>query len=306
MGSYIVYADVLLMLNFILDFFLLWGAGRFLKREVLYRRMIPAAACGAVYGALMAAPVPAWLFTVPAAFAFSLVMLMIAFPFRSVFAFFRLLAAFYLMAFAMGGAALAGAYVLDSSTAVPGVISSVKSVALLFGLIVCLVLGRKGVSAIKRYHRKEEYRTDIVITLDRKSCTLSALIDTGNDLHDPVSDLPVVVAAEKAVLTLFPESVSFLIHEHLSDPVSLFQMIQARDTFDLRNRFRLIPFSSIGKQYGLMIGFKPDRLIMRNLGETCVGDAVVCLASNGLANGEFQAILNPEVFDDQNAGEVSA
>ena len=43
MSGYIIYGDILLALNFFCDFFLLWAAGRVLRRKILLLRITAAA-----------------------------------------------------------------------------------------------------------------------------------------------------------------------------------------------------------------------------------------------------------------------
>ena len=49
MNHYIVYADILLALNFFCDFFLLWTAGKILRRQISLLRILAASIVGAFY-----------------------------------------------------------------------------------------------------------------------------------------------------------------------------------------------------------------------------------------------------------------
>ena len=49
-NTYIIYADVLFLLNFLLDFALLWASGRFLRFKIKYWRLFLASLIGALYG----------------------------------------------------------------------------------------------------------------------------------------------------------------------------------------------------------------------------------------------------------------
>ena len=56
MSAYVVYIDVLLLLNFCFDFLLLAASGRFLRRRAALLRLLLASALGAVYGAAIVLP----------------------------------------------------------------------------------------------------------------------------------------------------------------------------------------------------------------------------------------------------------
>ena len=306
MNGYVIYADILLALNWILDFFLLWASGCFLKRRILLRRIIPAASLGAIYGAAVICPLPPWLFHIVVAGMVSLLMLLIAFPWQGIHSFLRLVAAFYLISFSMAGAALAGGYLLGYTGYAFGAIQTLKVSALIFGLIFGLMIARKGFLSIRRSWRKEEFRTEIEISFLGHSCRANALIDTCNDLREPISGLPVVVADKRVLLPLMPESFQEAFQKNNGDPVRLAQEYFANHQDAWHKSFRLIPFTSIGQQHGLLLGFKPDSLRLYDGHQTRDGNAVVCIATNGLSTGEYRAILNPEVFEYPLSQEASA
>lgn len=97
---------------------------------------------------------------------------------------------------------------------------------------------------------------------------LKALFDTGNLLTDPVSGKPVSVVEETGAvrqwLTKYPQ------------------------------KYKVIPYRSIGREHGILEGIVVDELIVRREGEQVVEkDAVVALYEGRLSkDGAFQMILN--------------
>ena len=47
--TYVIYGDIYFLLNFFMDFFLLWSAGRFLRQKIVLWRLVSAALLGAAY-----------------------------------------------------------------------------------------------------------------------------------------------------------------------------------------------------------------------------------------------------------------
>ena len=94
------------------------------------------------------------------------------------------------------------------------------------------------------------------IQLLGRSCRLSAILDSGNCLTDPVSGAPVAVVCPKALSGLFPGAESLL---DISDPVEFISAASAFPQFS--GRLRLIPFSALGGA-GLLPVFKPDVLFI--------------------------------------------
>ena len=107
MNGYVVYLDVLLLLNFCMDFLLLWTAGRVQRLATPLWRLLLGAALGGAYASCMVLDLPRVLWSPPAAVTVSLLMLALAYPYRGRRAFLRLAGAFYLVACAAAGAALA-------------------------------------------------------------------------------------------------------------------------------------------------------------------------------------------------------
>lgn len=82
--NYIIYADILFLLNFFFDFFILWAAGSFLRRKIIYWRLFLAALLGAFYGVGMLIPALGYLYVFGAKIAFSLIIIAIAYPIANI------------------------------------------------------------------------------------------------------------------------------------------------------------------------------------------------------------------------------
>ena len=63
-------------------------------------------------------------------------------------------------------------------------------------------------------------------------------------------------------------------------------------------RFRLIPFSSIGKSNGILVGFKPDKIIVKTNEEVFeIKESIVGIYNNILSSeGNYSALLNPDIL----------
>ena len=68
-------------------------------------------------------------------------------------------------------------------------------------------------------------------------------------------------------------------------------------------RIRLIPFSSLGRASGLLVGFRPDALVVGEGGRSVRRtDVVICVSPRPLsAEGGYRALLPPEVLEVQTA-----
>ncbi len=162
MSGYVVYLDVLLLLNFCMDFLLLWTAGRTLRISTPLWRLLSAACLGGAYASCMVLELPRWLWSPPAAVAVSLLMLALAYPYRGRRAFVRLAGAFYLVSCAAAGAALAAAGLMQKS-GWPGSLISVRWIALLTALPVALIIGRRSYTALRRVWNRDSFRARLQV-----------------------------------------------------------------------------------------------------------------------------------------------
>ena len=109
---------------------------------------------------------------------------------------------------------------------------------------------------------------------------LTALVDTGNTLRDPVTGEPVLIISHKAAFML-----TGLTRQQLSDPLTTMEKAPI-------SGLRLIPYHSIGKDNGMLLG-------MRLSGCKIAGkekDLLVAFAPSGLGKeSSFQALAGGEL-----------
>jgi stage II sporulation protein GA (sporulation sigma-E factor processing peptidase) len=102
------------------------------------------------------------------------------------------------------------------------------------------------------------YRVPIEISCDGQQIKLTALVDTGNQLKDPINRQPVIIVDMKALHgVLPPELTEILLSLDEGDPSALDRLSAVKAW---QTRLRLIPFSSIGKNSGLLMGFRADEV----------------------------------------------
>ncbi|MCR4963784.1 MAG: sigma-E processing peptidase SpoIIGA [Firmicutes bacterium] len=307
--GYVVYGDVLLALNFFFDFFLLWFAGKFMRRRIRWLRLTAAALLGAAYGAGVAVYAGSFLYAWPAAAAVSVLLLRLAYPWQGWPEFCRLAAAFYLLAFAMAGAGLAAAAFLAQRGAPLAAGQAVRGAALLFALIPGFSLGQRGWRLLRRAWQKEDFLTVLEIAAAGRLLSVPALIDTGNNLCEPVSGLPVAVADYTALQGLFPQRLRLLLQRYGgADPAQILQSLARDGDVDgWWKRLRLIPFASIGKSHGLLLGFRPDKLTVISSEGRLTAPGVVALSFGELKDRPYGAVINPQLLQGgENIKEVGA
>ncbi len=238
----VIYADVLLAVNWWVDFLLLVLLRRITGAQARGWRLALGALCGGLTAfVLLLPPLPVWLSLLCKA-AGAALMVLVAFPPENGRCFLRRI--LWLFALSAGLAGLCeGVYYFFAPAGIyvsNGVVYYRISPLLLVGLtvlcygILCLIGQRMRRSAPKRH------RYAVSVSNRGRTVTLPCLYDSGNHLVEPFSGAPVIVMERDAVSSLLPEG---------------------WDGKDLPTGpgWRVIPFSSLGGE-GLLPAFRPERV----------------------------------------------
>jgi len=144
---------------------------------------------------------------------------------------------------------------------------------------------------------KEKLLKQLKIAFENKAIELSALVDTGNSLHDPLTNMPVVVVEFDAIKEILPMDIQSIFNESReNDLVTITGIISSSQWF---SRFRLIPYTSLGKENGMLIGFKPDyiEILDNNEEKKGIRDVIVGIYNRALSKNEkYKALLSPELI----------
>lgn len=297
-----VYVDVLLLVNFVMDFFIIWAAGKLAHVKTSLPRIILAAILGAAYSLVVFFPDASYLSTLLAKVAFSLLMIIAAFAPFSVRAFLRSLVYFYLVSFAMGGAIIGITYLTDE---LPWSLQAINGAAayfevfhpgmLLIGLGVAIVSGLGGILYLRRSWLQDQLLNKLIINLNGNELEVPALLDTGNQLVDPLSQKPVIVVEYQILKNILPPDICVCFSDKGEfSPAGCLENLSP----DWAGRIRLIPYNSVGRNDGMMLGIKPDMVeVINREGRTGTREVVIGVLNKTLnKDGRFHALLHPAVF----------
>ncbi|MGI6631949.1 MAG: sigma-E processing peptidase SpoIIGA [Bacillota bacterium] len=290
-----VYIDVLFLTNFVVNYLILLAAGRLAGRHVLRWRLALAAVAGAAYAAsALVIPLTA-AYSLPARLAFGFFMVALSYPEARGAALVTVTVSFFLCSAITAGTALAlQAYSVRFLTA--GSMFSPEPLVQWWVIAASLVI----LSAFPVLARLGGYRAGkplplmaLELEVGGKKLGLTGLVDTGNNLRDPVSGLPVIVIDWEALQSVMPGEVfAFFLSTWDSVPASLPETPIGR-------RLRLIPYESLSGKKGVLPGFRPDWLaLVEKDGVKVFKNAIVCASGERLCpSGLYQALLHPDLVN---------
>lgn len=250
-----VYLDMVMLLNFLVDFLLLLGTNSLCGYPPGWKRAALAAAAGGIYGGACLLPGFYFLGNTLWRLVSLLLIAWIAFGF-SVSAL-RRGVVFILLSMALGGIAMglggSGFVMLTAAAA---------------GVFLMCFLGFRGRIGAACY-------VPVELSYRGKSLRLTALHDTGNTLRDPVTGKPVLVVGAEVAQQLLG-----LTQQQLRSPVSAV-------TDASLPGLRLIPYRAVGQPGGLLLALRLQEV---RIGKWR-GSSLVAFAPDGLSReGDYQAL----------------
>jgi stage II sporulation protein GA (sporulation sigma-E factor processing peptidase) len=272
-----IYADELFALNLAINYLILLATGKLCALPLKRLRFGLSAALGAVYSVICLLPSLDFLSQPIAKLCLGIAMALIAFG--GTRRFWRVLLAFFAVSAAFGGAVYAASLLAGSGTEY-GTYVNLSFRVLLLSFAACYFV----LTVIfRRMARRQKRKTvEVCVIHAGRSARFTALCDTGNELFDPVSGLPVMVADVHSLLPLLPENAPSALKCGILDFVE--QMGCAGLSF------RLVPYSTLSADSSLLPVFRPESVIVD--GKETRDILVGVTARSMCSDGEYSAVIN--------------
>jgi stage II sporulation protein GA (sporulation sigma-E factor processing peptidase) len=296
----IVYPDIIFLLNLVMNYLILLLTAKLSKNKTSSLRMFLGSIIGAIYAVfLILCPSLEFYYTVSAKILLSLLIVAVTFSPKKVTSFIKNLAIFYFSTFIFGGAAFAFLYFNQSGGFVKNGIVYVfwkSTIAeIILSILTVGIIIKIFWEVIQNKLIKEKLLIPLMISFEKKTIYISALVDTGNSLHDPLTNMPVVIVEFAAIKEILPLEIKKIYEDSKEEDLNWISKIIYNSTWI--SRFRLIPFTSLGKENGMLIGFKPDYIeVGENQEKRGVTSVVIGIYNKTLSKNErYKALLGPEL-----------
>lgn len=288
----VVYIDVLFIVNLIINYFILLAVSKLLSRYDKHIRLLLGAVLGSVYSCMMFFPHLEFLFSAGLKLLLSITIVLASFKINSFRALLKLIAYFYVISMLFGGIVFA----VQLFFAPPAMV--VKNCVTYIDISpVVLILTSAAAYVIitlfsRMLHKKtqEQNYYKVKIIINGNKAVVTALYDTGNDLRDAVSGSPVMIVEYRCVEKLIPDEIKEIFKTGNIAHTDVIELTE------FKNRFRVIPFSSVGSAGGLLPTFKPDKIIVEPQNSEITDILIAVTIKKLSADGNFSALLGPLVI----------
>ena len=167
---------------------------------------------------------------------------------------------FYLTSFVFGGAALGVIYMINSGkiSIQNGILIGSYTIKTIFiGAMLAFIVIVFAFKFVKSKLSKNDLFCNIVIKINQKQIKTKAMLDTGNMLKEPITNIPVVIVEHTLLDNIIPEEILNNIENILGGDLD---KIPEDIKNEYMSRLKVIPFTSLGKQNGMLLGLKADGL----------------------------------------------
>ena len=255
-----IYIDVVLIENLIMNYIILLATGMILKIKIKHIRLIMGSLLGAIYTIIGYIGILEIYSSFILKIILSIMIVYIAYYPQSLKKMWKELLFFYLTSFVFGGVAFSLIYIVKPQEIIMKnglFLGTYPLKTVILGAIVAFVIIITSFKIIKNKISKKDLICEITVEIENRKITTKALIDTGNMLKEPITNTPVVVIEHTLLYDVIPKEILNHLEEIIGGD---FEKIPE----DIKNKYvsklKLIPYSSLGKQNGMLLGIKAKKL----------------------------------------------
>ncbi len=291
-----IYIDIVIIENLIMNYIILCATGIVSKNKIRHLRLIMASLLGAIYSVVAYMKILEIYSNIVLKILLSVIIVYIAYNPQTVKKLWKTLIMFYLVSFVFGGVAFSLIYIIKPQDIIMKnglFLGTYPLKTIILGAIVAFAIIIIAVKIIRKKFTTKDMICDIEIMLNNKKINTKALIDTGNMLKEPITNTPVVVVEKILLYECIPKEILNNINQIIGgDLEKIPQQIQSQYI----SKLKLIPFSSLGKQNGMLLGIKVQQIkIIKESEEITKENIIVGIYQQSLTkNGEYQALMGME------------
>lgn len=288
-----IYLDIIFLENFILDLILLYAVGIETKSKIKFYRIIIASILGSIYAIILYIVKNEFLYSIVMKSMLSMVMVYVSFETKGFKDLLKKMLYFYLTSFVFGGGALALIYIVNTgkiSIQNGQIQGSYTILTIMIGIIIAFITIIIAFRLKKNKISKDDLMCNIEIKINNKEVKTKAMIDTGNLLKEPITNIPVIVVEHTLLKKIIPNEILDNIDNILGGDLSGISE-SIKNQYILK--MKVLPFTSLGKQNGMLLGIKAQELKIEEMNETKIIEKIIIGLYNKKISpkGEYHALI---------------
>ncbi len=272
-----IYLDIVLLENFIMNCIIIFSTALISKSKINYVKIGIASLVAGFYSILNYLWNLGNWESLLIKFLISVLIILIGFDSRKLKTIIKQLILFYLVSFTFGGISFMLLFLINPANIIfeNGLLVGTYpvKVTIVGGIVGFIVI------ACVSYIIKDRLRTksmlcDLEIFYKGNYQKLKTMIDTGNLLKEPISQTDVIIVEKNSLRGIISDEIL----DNIDNIVQGKWLDSKEEVYSYK--FKVIPFSSLGNENGLLIGFKPDYIKILDE-EECIRNDVIIGIYNG-------------------------
>lgn len=283
----VIYGDILAIINFSMDYLALFLTAKIMHVKYNNHAMTFSAVLGAIYSVIIVALSLSSKTSLWSSILFSFVMIYISFGKQSIKSYIKNTAVFYLVSFSLGGGITAICNLLNIWQNSRGVVingafdtlyGELPFGLLIFVALICSLFSYISGKIVKNNVKKLSCTVEVII--GKKQSTLSGLVDSGNLLHEPITQRPIVIVTLCSMRSILPPELIKVVKD--------MQISNSERELDIIQKFtlRFVPTSTVNGS-GMLVAILPKQIKING----SIVDAYLAIDAKHSAFDQHQALV---------------
>ncbi len=270
----VIYLDVLIVINLIVNYFIILASVKFLRRKIKLCRILLGSLIGSLFSLYIFLPEINTFFELFVKLLMCLILSSVVFGIKPLNRFLKSSGVIFLITCSYAGLMIAiwkifkpYGMLINNSVVYFNVSPQYLVVFSVISYFVFLIL-------LKIFGRNNIYASEceICVIFGDKKVDFKAIVDTGNSVSDVFGKSEVIIVDKTIIDSLFPV------------------------TADCKTRYRAIPYSSVSNS-GILDGYRCDIATVRDGYKQVILKNPIIAASLTPIREEYSGIVNPKIFE---------
>lgn len=293
-----IYLDIVLIENLVMNSIILYATGIVLKEKIKIIRVLLSSLLGAIYSVVAYTTILEIYSSIFLKIVLSIIIVFIAYNPQTMKKMWKDILIFYLTSFVFGGVAFALIYIVKPQDIIMknGMFLGLYPIKIIIlGTILAFFIIITSFKIVKTKISKKDMFCNVKVKLNGDIVETKVMLDTGNLLKEPITNTPVIVLEHTLLYNCIPKEILNNLDNILGGD---FNGIPEEIKNEYIKRIKVIPFSSLGKQNGMLLGIKPEYIIIKNeQNEIRIDNVIIAIYDKSLTKrGEYRGLIGIELL----------
>ena len=276
---------------------ILYATAIILKIKTRFIRILISSIIGSVYAIILYVTEIKIYTSIISKIILSVIMVYVAYNPQNVKKLWKQILIFYLTSFIFGGVSLYLIYIIKPQDVLikNGMfIGKYILKVIMLSAIVAVIIIKFSIKIIKTKFSPKDMYCKIKFSLNNEIVETTAMIDTGNLVKEPITNTPVIIVESSLLYNIIPKEILNNLENILDGDLS---KIPKETENEYISRLRCIPYTSLGKQNGMLVGIKIDKVEIENEDDKKITDnVIIAIYDKSLTKrGEYRALVGIEI-----------